>query len=150
MLFFNQPEAQEDRNLGIILDGRLQSAPVVQVININSASYPAWAYRWQCLEALGTSEILRREQTFLEHIAASNVKNYQLWNHRRRLAFTLGLNSAHDVRHFILQLSMLYDCKNLSGMAATEEEGFLSTVRQSSPLHRLLCHVIDCQRKAET
>lgn len=71
----------------------------VQVININSASYAAWAYRWQCLEAVGTSEDLKSEQTFLEHIAACNVKNYQLWNHRRQLAFTLGLNSAADVSH---------------------------------------------------
>ena len=67
------------------------------MIGINSASYPAWAYRWQCLEALFTIEELKKERAFLDRVAAVNVKNYQLWNHRRRLAFRLGPNSAQQV-----------------------------------------------------
>jgi protein farnesyltransferase/geranylgeranyltransferase type-1 subunit alpha len=70
------------------------------VILINSASYPAWAYRWQCLEALYDDEAMRGEHAFLERIAAINVKNYQLWNHRRQLAFCLGPESAHQELEF--------------------------------------------------
>ena len=69
---------------------------MAQVIGINSASYPAWAYRWQCLEALFAIEELKQERAFLERVAAVNVKNYQLWNHRRRLAFRLGPDSAQQ------------------------------------------------------
>lgn len=70
------------------------------VILINSASYPAWAYRWQCLEALYDDEAVRGEHHFLERIAAINVKNYQLWNHRRQLAFRLGPGTAHQELEF--------------------------------------------------
>lgn len=67
------------------------------MIGINSASYHAWAYRWACLKVLGSRDLLLAERKFLESIAAVNVKNYQLWNHRRRLAFELGPDFAQEV-----------------------------------------------------
>lgn len=70
------------------------------VILINSASYPAWAYRWQCLEALYDDDAIKGEHHFLKRIAAINVKNYQLWNHRRQLAFRLGPETAHEELEF--------------------------------------------------
>ena len=73
----------------------------LQVINVNSASYPAWRYRWQCLEALADESLLQQESSFLERVAASNSKNYQLWNHRRLLAFKLGPKYAQEVRSAI-------------------------------------------------
>ena len=72
-----------------------------QVIDINSASYPAWAYRWQCLAVLSKEEDLRSEKAFLEQVAANNVKNYQLWNHRRQLAFRSGPESCSEVFSFL-------------------------------------------------
>ena len=75
--------------------------PCHQVILINSASYSGWTYRWQCLEAVyrDNPEGMRGEHHFLERIAAINVKNYQLWNHRRQLAFCQGPEAARQVRN---------------------------------------------------
>lgn len=69
-----------------------------QVIGINSASYHAWSFRWECLLSTCSKRELKDERAFLERVAAVNVKNYQLWNYRRRLAIKLGPNSAEEVR----------------------------------------------------
>ncbi len=78
--------------------GQHCSAPV-QVIHMNSASYTAWEWRWRCLEALAGGEAaLAAEARFLAALAADSPKNYQLWNHRRRLAFERGPVHALEVR----------------------------------------------------
>lgn len=66
---------------------------------MNSASYTAWEWRWRCLEALAGGEAaLAAEARFLAALAADSPKNYQLWNHRRRLAFERGPAHALEVR----------------------------------------------------
>ena len=50
------------------------------------------ARRWECLQALGAS--LAEEQAFTAAVAQENVKNYQLWNHRRKCAQALGAGNA--------------------------------------------------------
>lgn len=65
-----------------------------QVIYINSADYTAWAYRWQCLEHLGN---LESEMAFINEMASRSPKNYQLWNHRRRVAFKRTAQHAQQV-----------------------------------------------------
>lgn len=63
-----------------------------EVIDLNSANYSAWEWRWQCFTTLLPSmpELLAQELHFLHSIAEVNVKNYQLWNYRRRLALMRG------------------------------------------------------------
>lgn len=64
-----------------------------EVIYINSADYTAWAYRWQCLESLGS---LDNEMHFINEMASRSPKNYQLWNHRRRFALKRGAFHAQE------------------------------------------------------
>lgn len=66
------------------------------MIAANAADYTAWQYRWLCAEALAESspEVLQEEVALTCAIAADNAKNYQLWNHRRKLAAKLGAPNA--------------------------------------------------------
>ena len=72
-----------------------ESLPALQVIDLNSADYTAWAWRWKCILALGQD--LEAEVPFMNHVATTNPKNYQLWNHRRRFAFKRGAAQAQAV-----------------------------------------------------
>ena len=72
-----------------------ESLPALQVIDLNSADYTAWAWRWKCILALGQD--LESEVPFMNHVATTNPKNYQLWNHRRRFAFKRGAAQAQTV-----------------------------------------------------
>ncbi|CAG9461862.1 unnamed protein product [Pedinophyceae sp. YPF-701] len=58
-----------------------------RAIDANAADYTAWAWRWRCLEALRSD--LDQELEWLEPNMLSNPKNYQMWNHRRRVAGAL-------------------------------------------------------------
>ena len=69
--------------------------PALQVIDLNSADYTAWAWRWKCILAL--DQDLESEVPFMNHVATTNPKNYQLWNHRRRFAFKRGAAQAQTV-----------------------------------------------------
>lgn len=93
------------------------------MILVNSASYSGWAYRWQCLETLYADdwEAMRGEHDFLQRIAAINVKNYQLWNHRRQLAFRLGPETAHQVR--IWGWAEGWGCSNTNSVLIRFQEG---------------------------
>jgi hypothetical protein len=51
------------------------------------------ALRWECLQALGAS--LADEDGFMGLVASENgLKNYQLWNHRRKCAAAMGAANA--------------------------------------------------------
>ena len=66
---------------------------------MNLASYTAWEWRWRCVEAAGCApEALAAEARLLADLAAASPKNYQLWNHRRRLALQRGPAHAAEVR----------------------------------------------------
>ncbi|KAK9810456.1 hypothetical protein WJX72_010969 [[Myrmecia] bisecta] len=80
-----------------------------KVIDLNSANYTAWEYRWECLEAVGCSK--DSESAFMQRIADSNPKNYQLWNHRRRCAFKWGEQHARQELDFASRCLMA-DAKN--------------------------------------
>lgn len=73
---------------------RREQCVLQQVIYVNSADYTAWAYRWQCIEHLGS---LEAEAPFINEMASRSPKNYQLWNHRRRVAFKMGASHAQQV-----------------------------------------------------
>ncbi|KAK9840919.1 hypothetical protein WJX81_000336 [Elliptochloris bilobata] len=73
----------------------------MEVIHMNSASYSAWEWRWRCLEALGGGPpVLAAEARLLADLAAARPKNYQLWNHRRRLALKRGAAHAPEELDF--------------------------------------------------
>jgi len=65
-------------------------------IDHNSADYTAWQARWEALTRPGDGDgdaraarvaaALREERGFTTAVSLVNVKNYQLWNHRRKLA----------------------------------------------------------------
>jgi hypothetical protein len=52
------------------------------------------AHRWECLQATGAS--LADELAFTQRVAAENVKNYHLWNHKRKCAQALGAANAQS------------------------------------------------------
>ncbi|GAX74302.1 hypothetical protein CEUSTIGMA_g1751.t1 [Chlamydomonas eustigma] len=58
------------------------------MIRLNMADYTAWQLRWLCVEALDNK--LEEEYQFTEDIMKTNAKNYQLWNHRRKIALKAG------------------------------------------------------------
>lgn len=68
-----------------------------QAIEVNASDYTAWEFRWQCLEALAKEELFQSEAKFLEDVAKETSKNYQLWNHRRKLALHRGVEYAGEV-----------------------------------------------------
>ncbi len=53
------------------------------VISQNAANYTAWAWRRECIFALGKS--INEELKWAEKVANESAKNYQLWHHRRTL-----------------------------------------------------------------
>lgn len=64
------------------------------ILEINAAHYTVWAWRWKCVEALGGvalfPHLAAQERQLMFAVAASNAKNYQLWNHRRKYALARG------------------------------------------------------------
>ncbi|KAI8465579.1 MAG: hypothetical protein J3K34DRAFT_525239 [Monoraphidium minutum] len=62
------------------------------LIGFNGADYTAWQWRWRCAQALGTD--LEEEAALTERIARDSAKNYQLWNHRRKVAGARGPGGA--------------------------------------------------------
>ena len=93
--------------------------------NLNAAHYTVWEWRWRCIEALGGlsavdgrdgSELARSEASFLQHIAQTNAKNYQLWNHRRKFALARGPKHVHEEMAFS-ELCLLMDAKNYHAWA---------------------------------
>lgn len=117
------------------------------MIYINSADYTAWAYRWQCLEALGR---LDDEMQFINEMASRSPKNYQLWNHRRRLAFKRGPDYAQEVlfayithSSCVSHKSTLASCVTMSDddmvKAHSQVWVLLNSISQST---QLMCRII--------
>ena len=59
---------------------------------VNSAEYSAWEWRWKCLMELIRDKdesvwgpLVDMERALMRRVATANPKNYQLWNHRRKL-----------------------------------------------------------------
>ena len=58
------------------------------VESVNAAEYSAWEWRWRCFVALDATSgnLVEMERGLMRRVATSNPKNYQLWNHRRKVA----------------------------------------------------------------
>jgi len=70
------------------------------ILQINSAEYSTWEWRWRCLSHLmekrGHREMVHLEKELMRSVATSNPKNYQLWNYRRKLAVLVGPSCLDD------------------------------------------------------
>lgn len=87
------------------------------ILNLNSAHYTLWEWRWRCLEALGEVEERREEEAALmQRVAKANPKNYQLWNYRRRFALAFGPAHAAAEHQFTAEL-LAADAKNYHAWA---------------------------------
>lgn len=53
------------------------------IISLNPAHYTVWLYRFSIIEALGIP--LPDEIQWLNQVSLDNLKNYQIWHHRRLL-----------------------------------------------------------------
>ncbi|KAI8334285.1 hypothetical protein BC941DRAFT_432577 [Chlamydoabsidia padenii] len=58
------------------------------IIDMNPAHYTVWRYRQQVLFELGSD--LQKELDFVDTIASSQAKNYQVWHHRLVIVDTLN------------------------------------------------------------
>lgn len=58
------------------------------LIDMNPAHYTVWLYRAQCLFALDYN--LKAELEWLNEIALSHQKNYQIWHHRNLIVDKIG------------------------------------------------------------
>lgn len=60
--------------------------------SVNAAEYSAWEWRWRCFMALDAKAgkekgcLVEMERAMMRRVVTSSPKNYQLWNHRRKLA----------------------------------------------------------------
>ncbi|KAF6250982.1 hypothetical protein COO60DRAFT_704582 [Scenedesmus sp. NREL 46B-D3] len=84
------------------------------VIAANQAHYSAWQYRWEVLQELATD--LTAEYEFTQRIAADSAKNYQLWNHQRKLAKALGAHATQRELDFCTS-ALETDSKNYHAWA---------------------------------
>jgi len=103
---------------------RVRDLCAALVRRLNPADYTAWAVRWECVVALAAAEreggeeddgggassvaqrradrglaLLAEEDAFTRRVAReAGTKNYQLWNHRRKIALaSFGLDPAMPV-----------------------------------------------------
>eukprot|EP00775_Hariotina_reticulata_P003675 gene3675-3936_t len=85
-----------------------------ELIESNSADYTAWQYRWETLMELQAD--LTQEYQFTLRVAEESAKNYQLWNHRRKLASRLGPSTAELELQFCAE-ALAADAKNYHAWA---------------------------------
>lgn len=93
------------------------------IVSLNAAHYTVWHWRWKCLLAL--TENLKgaelqgffdKELALVHAVAIENPKNYQLWNHRRKLALFRGATCARDELDFTAAC-IAHDAKNYHAWA---------------------------------
>lgn len=85
--------------------------------DLNSSNYTVWEWRWRCIQALGgVAAHAQQEKALTRSVATSNPKNYQLWNHRRRLALALGAAQAEEEVAFSAAC-LQHDAKNYHAWA---------------------------------
>jgi len=67
-----------------------------EAIGVNPADYGSWQLRWRCTEAAAreagpaAERVWLAERGFADAMAARMPKNYQVWNHRRKVVGALG------------------------------------------------------------
>ncbi|GAB4820132.1 hypothetical protein N2152v2_007178 [Parachlorella kessleri] len=87
------------------------------IVELNSANYTVWEWRWRCIQALGGMEVhAEAEEVLTRRVAHENPKNYQLWNHRRRCALARGPQHAEQELAFAAE-ALAFDAKNYHAWA---------------------------------
>ena len=94
---YTAPQAEALSYFRAILASGERSERVLELtgdmIKYNQADYTAWQVRWQCVVALSSTAVEEGELAFCQAILHDNAKNYQLWNHRRKLALRRWFHS---------------------------------------------------------
>lgn len=89
-------------------------------IEVNAASYSAWQVLWECLlEGLAAGDsyrLLHAEMGHITEIGSENPKNYQVWNHRRKVALRIGRAQARSELAFTARV-LSGDAKNYHAWA---------------------------------
>ncbi|KAL4422871.1 hypothetical protein ABPG75_009068 [Micractinium tetrahymenae] len=99
------------------LSERVLSLTEEIIRDLNSSNYTVWEWRWRCIEALGgVAARGEQEKALTRSVATANPKNYQLWNHRRRLALALGPGQAEEEMAFSAAC-LQHDAKNYHAWA---------------------------------
>lgn len=95
------------------------------IVNVNSANYSVWQWRWKCFEEFATNSgrygakktsIVQKELNMMKAVAIDNPKNYQLWNHRRKFSDFRGNDYVKDELEFS-QACLDLDGKNYHAWA---------------------------------
>ena len=84
------------------------------IVHVNSADYSAWAWRWKCflyMSESGGRDLVYYEKEMMRSVVTANPKNYQLWNHRRKLAVYQGSSCLQEELSFT-KGCLEFDAKN--------------------------------------
>lgn len=118
------------------------------ILQINSAEYSTWEWRWRCLshmiEKRGLEAMVHHEKELMRSVATSNPKNYQLWNYRRKLAVLVG-PSCVDEEMIFTDGCLEVDGKNYHAWA--HRQALIREFWSDSVLKREQKFVIDCLGK---
>lgn len=89
------------------------------ILHVNSADYSAWEWRWKCFVHMSDSDerdFVYYEKEMMRSVATANPKNYQLWNHRRKLAMFQGPSCLKEECTFTAAC-LEFDAKNYHAWA---------------------------------
>lgn len=85
-----------------------------RAILCNLSGYTAWAFRRMILEGMGVNTL---DKEFSEGVLDSMPKNYQLWNHRRRIAESTAESLSDDYDLGFAERAIEDDAKNYHAWA---------------------------------
>ena len=94
------------------------------ILHVNSANYSVWQWRWCCFlhffekedSVEAKEQLMLKELTLMQIVATENPKNYQLWNHKRKVALKRGESHLRDELDFA-SACLEYDAKNYHAWA---------------------------------
>lgn len=94
------------------------------ILQVNSANYSVWQWRWCCFlhflgeqdSVEGKEQLVLKELSLMQIVATENPKNYQLWNHRRKVAVERGEPHLRDELDFA-SACLEHDAKNYHAWA---------------------------------
>ncbi len=93
LIRFSDSQAVSELN-AIVSCGDLQDGRILGlsdwIISFNGAHYTAWHARRQYLSAVADQATLYRELEYVATMTECNLKNYQVWHHRKVIAESLG------------------------------------------------------------
>lgn len=94
------------------------------ILHVNSANYSVWQWRWCCFlhffgkedSAEAKEQLVLKELSLMQIVATENPKNYQLWNHKRKVALKRGESHLRDELDFA-SACLEHDAKNYHAWA---------------------------------